>query len=426
MRAGHRWVLLAILAVALVSRLVFLVWAVGLESPLRGDEVNYQDHAANIAAGRGLVDSDGRPAASRPPLLPLVLGAIYLVTGPHVEVGRLVQVLVGTAVVALTYLLARRLFSARIALGAAALAAVNPYLIFISSYVLTEGLYTVLALSFLVLLEGGRREAYARYQRLAALGGLLALTVLARPTAVGLAAFAAAAVLITGTGSVAQRLARVGVLAAGLALVLAPWAVRNHQRLGRWVVLTTHGGITFYQSNNPLVCANPDLRGGVAPREALPGWERISEATDVASDAEAWRLGKAFLRDNPRMIPGLLAGKFVRFWRLRSHVPLSGVKGGWWWNKRSALGRLASTIDAGLLYAAVVMPAFLVGLVITARDWRRMWGLYAMIAVHLAAALIFYGSLRARIPIEPVMAVLGACGIAWLASRLRRPHAAGG
>jgi len=65
-----------------------------------------------------------------------------------------------------------------------------------------------------------------------------------------------------------------------------------------------------------------------------------------------------------------------------------------------------------------VMPAFLIGLVVTARDWRRMLGLYAMIAVHLAAALVFYGSLRARSPIEPVMAIFAACGLAWLGARL--------
>jgi hypothetical protein len=209
------------------------------------------------------------------------------------------------------------------------------------------------------------------------------------------------------------------VLVAGLGLVIAPWAIRNHERLGKWILLTTHGGITFYQSNNPLVCTNPALRGGVAPREALPGWERMSAAADPTSDKEAWRLGEAFLRDNPRMIPRLLLGKFERFWRLQSHVPLSGVKSGWWWNKGSTLGRLASELDVGLVYAIVVVPAFLLGLVVTARDWRRMLGLYAMIGVHLAAALIFYGSLRARSPIEPVMAIFAACGLAWLAARFR-------
>jgi hypothetical protein len=92
------------------------------------------------------------------------------------------------------------------------------------------------------------------------------------------------------------------------------------------------------------------------------------------------------------------------------------------------LGRLASEIDVGLAYAVVVIPAFLLGLIVTARDWRKMLGLYAMIGVHLAAALVFYGSLRARSPIEPVLAIFAACGLAWLAVRLRavRARRAGG
>ena len=249
--------------------------------------------------------------------------------------------------VGLTYLVAARLCSRRIALVAAALTAVNPYLIFMSSYVLSENLYTVLLLVFLIEWEGGRREGYTNHLRLALMGALLGLAALARPNAAMLAAVAAAALLVLASGGLARRLGAAAVLVAGLGLVLAPWAVRNHQRMGQWIILTTHGGITFYQANNPLVCANPALRGGVAPREALPGWERISAAADPASNREAWRLGRAFLRENPGKIPGLLLGKFERFWRLRSHVPLSGVKSGWWWNKGSTLGRLASDLDVG-------------------------------------------------------------------------------
>jgi 4-amino-4-deoxy-L-arabinose transferase-like glycosyltransferase len=419
-------VLLGLLLIALLARLAFAVWAVGLDGPLRGDEINYQDHAVNLASGRGFVGSDGLPAASRPPIFPLILGGLYRVFGVHLEVARIFQILLGVLVVALTYLLAGRLFTTRIGLVAAALVAINPYLVFISSYVLTENLYTVLGLTVLLVLEIGRRRAYAGIWLPALAGGLIGLASLTRPNAVGLVAFAAIAVTAFSSGGLARRSLRGAVVVAAMILALAPWTLRNHARLGEWVVLTTHGGITFYQSNNPLVCSEPAFYGSVAPREALPGWERIiSSATDTASDREAWRLGKTFLRENPRAIPGLLLRKFTRFWRLQSHAPSSGVKGGWWWNKHSPLGRIASQVDVGVVYAAVVIPGFLLGLVLTFGDWRKLFMLYGMIAVHVAAALVFYGSLRARLPIEPVMAIFAAYAACWLAAHVRRAPRAG-
>jgi hypothetical protein len=46
--------------------------------------------------------------------------------------------------------------------------------------------------------------------------------------------------------------------------------------------------------------------------------------------------------------------------------------------------------------------------------------LYGLIAVHLAVALVFYGSLRARLPIEPVIAMFASAGLVRLAALVRR------
>jgi hypothetical protein len=420
LRLEPRIVLPALLAIALVARVVFLIGALGLDAPLRGDEINYQDHAANLAQGKGFISDIGEPTAARPPVLPLVLGGLYRLFGVHVAVGRALEILLGVAVVGLVYLVAGRLFTPGVALLAALLSAINPYLIFMSSYLLTENLYTVLVLLIVLVLQRGAAHGFAGWREVAISGLLLGVASLTRPNAVLLAGVVVPLILLTGKASMRGRIGKSVVLVFAVILAIIPWTLRNHAKLGEWVVFTTHGGVTFYQSNNRLVCEEPAMYGGVAPREMLPGWEAIHAAGEIGGDREAWRLAKGFLRENPRLIPKLVTHKFLRFWRLRSHAPTSGVKGGWWWNKGKLLGRMASSIDVGIIYAIVVIPGFLLGLVVTARDWRRLILLYGMIAAHVVLALVFYGSLRARMPIEPVIAILGSAGLVYLAVRLRR------
>ena len=114
----------------------------------------------------------------------------------------------------------------------------------------------------------------------------------------------------------------------------------------------------------------------------------------------------------------------MRFWRLRSDVGLSGIRSGWWFGKDSALGRLAATFDAGFLYAVLVVPLFVVGMVLGLRRFRSLSLLYGLILVHAAYPLIFHGSIRMRIPIEPIIALFAAFAIATIIDRVaasRRP-----
>jgi 4-amino-4-deoxy-L-arabinose transferase-like glycosyltransferase len=414
-------VMLALLCLALVARVGFMVGVVGFHAPIRGDEINYQDHAADLTSGRGFVGADGHPTAARPPLLPLTLSALYRVFGIRVEVGRMFEVLLGVAIVGLTYLAAARFFSPRVAVAAAALTAVNPYLIFISSYLLTENLYTVLIMAtVLTLARAGGGPGCVGMAEMAGAGVLVGLASLARPNAAFLALFILPAILLWGRGQLSRRLTSLVVMVAAIAVTIAPWAIRNHAKLGSWVLFTTHGGITFYQSNNQLVCDEPSLRGSVAPRESLPGWEAIKNASELDGDKLAWGFARKFLQENPGLVPKLLGEKLLRFWRLRSHAPWSGVKSGWWWNKSMLLGNLASRFDFGIVYAVLVFPCALVGVVATARAYRELYVLYAVIVVHVLVALAFYGSLRARIPIEPAMAIFAAAGGARIYGWIRR------
>jgi 4-amino-4-deoxy-L-arabinose transferase-like glycosyltransferase len=413
--------IVAILLAAALLRIGFAGWVVGLDVPPRGDEIDYHAIAGNLIAGDGYAQAGGQPTARRPPAYPFLLTALYAVTGPNPAAGRLVQILLGLCVVWLTVVVARRVFGQRVALVAGALAALNPFLAFVCGYLLTENLYMVFVLAALAVAP--TPEAWlSSWRRPLAAAGLIALAALARPTGLPIFEWSALAVLLLAAGSWRLRLARVALAAVIFALMLAPWIARNARVVGA-PVLTTHGGITFYQGNNARVVDTPSWRGGVAPLDALPRYEELAGMPEIERDRMAWSLGRAYLASHPGEIPEMVAWKLGRFWRLQSDMGLSCVRSGWWWSTSSWAGRLASTLDVGFVYAMVAMPLFVAGLWLTRRRWRELVLVYGVIVVHTAIAAVFFGSLRSRIPVEPVMGVFAAVAAVALYDGFRKRRA---
>lgn len=414
--------LLVIVAAGLAARLLFCVAVVGVDRPPAGDELDYHQIAVNLSQGEGYRLGSGEPTARRPPLYPIVLSFLYRVFGDSIAAARLLQVLLGAALIPLVFHVTRRLFPPRAAWIAAGLTAVNPYLIFISGYVLTENLYAVLLLaavppSAAILSPAGSRRG-------AALAGLtLGLATLCRPTAWIIGLWVAGFGVLLGGGERRARIARAAVLVAALVVTLIPWAIRNHVVFDRWEPFTFHGGITFYQGNNPAVLEYPQYHGGVAPLEMLPAWDRIKTMAEPERDDTTTAMGREFLRRNPDKVPILLWRKFARFWRLRSDVGLSGIRSGWWFDRNTVLGRLAGSLDAGFVYSAVVIPLFAAGFLLGLADRRRSAALAGLVVVHTLVALVFFGSLRMRIPIEPVVAMFAADAFVRIIGglRARRP-----
>lgn len=405
----------AVLVIAAVSRFVFAGAVVGFDAPPKADEGDYHAIAVNLNEGDGFVSFEGTPTARRPPAYPVFLAALYTATGESPRAGRVAQVWLGVAVVALTGWLARRVFGGTTALVAAALAALNPFLIFISGYLLTENLYLVALLGALCIAPSPRALG-ASSPRALAVGALLGLATLARPTGLPMFEWILAALLLFAGVSWRARATRAGVAMLAFALVVLPWYVRNASIVGGWV-LTTHGGITFLQGNNEKVASVPQWRGGAAPLEVLPRFDELTKLDELSRDRLAWELGRDYLRTNWRDVPRVVVWKMVRFWRLKSDMGLSGIRSGWWWSKDSALGRLAAEVDVGFVYAVVVIPLFVAGWVVTWRRRRDLVLVYGVVAVHTGVAALFYGSLRSRIPVEPVICALAAVAVVALARR---------
>ena len=425
MERKPRAVLIVILLVAIVVRLGFWVAVAGFDGTGGGDEPDYHRMATAISEGRGFINPLGEPTAARPPLYPAVLGGLYAITGPDPDTGRAFQVALGVLIVFLVYVLARRLFSRNVALLAAGLAAVNPGLVYISGLLMTENLYVVLLLLLLIVMVGEWKSPARTPSGFAVAGLLAGLCSLARPTAFTIALLLSGLTLVLARESLRSRLKKVVVFMLVTVALVVPWSVRNYVQMGDWVTFTTHGGITFYESNNMLNYEVPEFRGIVViPRRAVPDWDQLVDLPEAEYDRRAWKMGFDFIREHPGHFARMAWWKFVRFWRVRSGldlvsaVGLDSSGGGF-------LARVVSRLDIFALYWIPVLPLFVLGLFTTLRHYRKLLPLYAVLATHVLLSLVFHGSLRARMPIEPIITILAAAAIAWIAAAVARRRAVG-
>jgi hypothetical protein len=150
---------------------------------LDSDSWGYQRLACNLLAGHGYSWEQQPPYLPnlyRPPGLPVLLLALYQLTGVSVCAAIVLQAIVAAATVAVTFVLVRDMTGRpSVAFGSAAILAIDPVGIVYSSLLLTE-VYTafIVVLTALCLL---RYSHYARPGWLLAAAGLLASGILVHP-----------------------------------------------------------------------------------------------------------------------------------------------------------------------------------------------------------------------------------------------------
>jgi 4-amino-4-deoxy-L-arabinose transferase-like glycosyltransferase len=224
------------------------------------DAAAYAAIAANLERGEGFsVGAEAtQPSSNYSPGLPLLVAGIHeLSGGVHERLARVVLAVLGTLSVLFAYLLGRRWRAVGAGLVAALVVAVYPALLEYQGMLMSEPLAaTLLSGAVLALFWAWDGEALARWLLPGALLGALTLV---RPEYLGVAVLLALVVAISewspgGSPSVPsdsqarwrRALGGAAVLLAGLAVVVAPWTVRNAVALDRVVPVSTGGGQVLF------------------------------------------------------------------------------------------------------------------------------------------------------------------------------------
>jgi hypothetical protein len=216
----------------------------------------------------------------------------------------------------------------------------------------------------------------------------------------------------------AARRRQVALLLLGAALAVAPWTLRNAVTLRAFVPLTTGGGRSLLDANNAQVWDDPTLRGGAIGILAAEPWaSRYRGLSEVELDRRAGKEAMAFLRSRASQWPSAALAKLGRFWRWTSSAPSTGR----WASEKAGLARRLAALDPLLPWSIVFFPLSAWGVVRTLRGSRRHFQLLPLlvIAVFTLGTVVYWGALRLRVPIEPLVVLYAAAGLADLAWRVR-------
>ena len=411
MIGARRWILgCVLLGLALRVAFALLYW---VNQPLTHDEREYLALARSVARGDGFQYPADEPAPGtaqqfgRAPGYPAFLAAV-IIPAPVNHTPRrikLAQALLGAASIWLIASIAGRAAGPRAAIAAAALAAVYPPLIWMPSFVLSETLFSLLALAAALVLQAMPLHLAPRASRpaprvsrlsprtaLVAGAVLTGIAILTRPAMLFFLPFAA--IWLWRKRTLADALLFL-VLAA---VCVAPWTIRNHRVYGRWVAVASEGGVTFWTGNHPLAVGDGDLaanpaikRADLAFRAAHPGVSAEELEPLYYREAFAW------IRSDPGAWLQLLARK--AFYTVVPAGPSYAVH---------STKYVAASVAAYLL----VLPAAIAG----AWRWRTVTArgpapvpLWLMAAATVTAGLVFFPQERFRIPvIDPALIVSAA------------------
>ena len=411
-RRRSRQLVFAAAVIGLALRLAFglVYWK---DKPLTHDEHEYLALGESVAAGRGFTyppdhDTGTSPRFGRAPAYPAflaLLGVQSRATAAPVRV-KVVQAVLGAIAILLIAALAYEAAGTRAAAIAAWLAAVYPPLVFISAYVLSEALYLPLILLCALLLGiaaskdmVGDEQATARehLRRAIAAGAATGVASLLRPGTLVFLPFAV--VWLAWRRQIALGVA----FAIAAALVIAPWTIRNIQHYGRFVLIASEGGVTFWTGNHPLargegdLAANPHLKEEeVAFRRAHPG--RTAEELEPLY----YRAALDYIRADPGRWAVLLARK--AFYTV---VPVGPS-----YTLHSQRYLLASVVPYAML-----APLAVAGLVLVARHGRPPETLYLLAASVVLTNLIFFPQERFRLPVIDPLVIVGAAAALATAGR---------
>lgn len=332
------------------------------------DTVHYDAAARSLLRGEGFrYDRPffGATAYNLEPLYPLFLAGNYALFGRHFLAVRLVQAALGALMCAITFFLAKELFDLKVATLAAAVCAIYPHLIFVSSLLYPEQLFTLLLATGMWCAVRYLRTGEGRY--VVGMGVLFGLAALAKGIALALLPTFALWLLLLPAFSLRRRFAHVVLLLAAVVFIQLPWGMRNYRVFGRLAPVRAHATMMF------------DERYAQKDEALLSQWLHGKVGT-----------GRFLLR---------YAEEFAHFWtptlgRLQSRNQFTS----WWANAMSVL------VSGPMLLLA------LCGIWCGRRRLRNLSPLLLVVLTFACAYSFFLTHVRYRLPVEPYLIVVASSG----------------
>lgn len=391
-------------SLGLLAFVVRSVWVLAVDRVGFGfnDALMYHTTAISVSRGEGYVPLTGGPTARWPPGYSTVVGGVYRAVGVEPVAAELLNAVLGAVTVALLVVVAGAALDRSVAIVAGAALAVLPGPILWTDVLVAETLYTAVFVAVVGLVLRSRPT----WRWALALGAAIGLGALVRGEA-----FTWLLLPLVVWWPLVERgrlLRMVAVIVGTVAVVIAPWTVRNAIVMDAFVPVATNASQTLWSGHHP------GATGGQTypPPEYLEQFPDDVRTRELEASRALRNEALEFLVGNPGRELQLIPLKVVHLLRGDSYAldwvnageenrpgPLSPI-----WVER--IGVVADAAWFGLLALTV-----LGGIVLGRHFWRLPIG--RLTATSFATALVlygfvYYGNYRYRLPYEPLMVVVAA------------------
>ncbi len=429
-KGKHNVTILGIFCLAFVVRFVYNVTAARNYVPI------YDANLYNIIA-QNLLDKHCYclhglyPTVSRAPLWPWIISSIYFFTGPQSFYARLFYCFLGSGTCLFIYRFTSDLFGRRIALCTGVIAATYTGLFLYDGWLYTESLYTFCVTGFAYSLfrlqhtTPGTRpigrtrlsafwRAIKEHQWAILCGLFIGAASLTRPNGLLLIGLVClwALILIRAHLKPWREMIGNALLITGIAILLvAPWTYRNYLVTQAFVPVETGMGEVLLGSYNDVVADPASVRYGFwrPPNGARNHDDLGYTPADDTIDTEK---ALAWMRAHLTEVASLMGLHVINMWQpyTYSHgLPIEEYP-----------GRLSSRF-IGMIIPLESIPIFLLaafGLFFTWKQRKKeLLVIYLVVAATIVQNVVFYGMMRFRAPIEPLLVILTGGALWWLISR---------
>jgi 4-amino-4-deoxy-L-arabinose transferase-like glycosyltransferase len=368
---------------------------------------------ASLASGHGFSDPFGPstgPTAWEPPLYPYLTAAVFQIFGIYSKASAFMLLTLNSAFSALTcipiFLLARRIFSEKVAVGSAWAWALLPNVMFWSTrWVWETSLSTLLLTSIVWLaLTLEDRDGWLPWVEFGLLWGLTALN------STSLLSFLPAAGLWAWYRR-AQRgkrsLAGVAVASVVFLACIAPWLVRNERTFGRFIFIRDNFGAELRLGNGNG--ANGTWMEYLHPTQDVYAMRQFQSMGELAYITMRKRQALDYIRSDYPRFAHLCVKRFIYFWA----GPPKATQP-WWMNDAKNSLFLASSI---LMFWGL-------GRALRLRKpgaWLLLW----LVLLYPAIYYFVFPAPRYRVPIEPEMTILAVFLLTEAGKKTALPTATG-
>jgi 4-amino-4-deoxy-L-arabinose transferase-like glycosyltransferase len=401
--AAERRILLAILCSAFIIRLALIGPA--HSAGLLSDEKEFLFLAQQIRSGNGFVDSNG-DRSIRAPLFPALIAPLVDGGTGFPWLPFLLMPLSSVGMVYAGWALSRRLWNDRlIALVAAGILAFFPPLVLYGSLLLSENVF--LPLFLLLILLSMRLPGERKLWPFIAIGIIAGIATLTRAALVGV--FVA---LLAGVAYERKRNAlqpwTTAVSLLVFVLVILPWGIRNYAIHGEVIPVSDNWGRSLLLGNNPFSHGTTRMdpgffswvdeemhKRGYAQPDSLPEIVRIRAERSIATE---------YIVAHPIQTVFLSVRKFHVFLMF----PLN----------HRALDRVTQAFLMGidiLLWGVIILS-----IPVIRKHGVALFQIVGLMGLFALMHLALHAEARYRLPIVPLLCILGAGSIRWLDSEQRR------